>query len=233
MKKLDRVAAMQPCAVRSGGEETMSETKSPADCICHQGSVCTPGCERFHHVGCSSAFPAEPSVAVERYVKATQKRDIAVEFIDFISRSGAAPAYVWEQMRFGARLWCVELGGTDDLDDLESRMATTFEPVNSPDLKTCPQCQSEMEIQQVCEHCGHREVADSLRTEEQIISDYLDEVLARPPAPPCDGSCQGMCDEHGESDEGPQSPEDAPDSSMDFMTGHSKERSDIFKDKIK
>lgn len=26
-----------------------------ADCVCHQGSVCTDGCERFHHDGCNAA----------------------------------------------------------------------------------------------------------------------------------------------------------------------------------
>lgn len=53
-----------------------------------------------------------------------QKRDVAIEFINYISRSGAAPAYIWEQMRLGARLWCVELGGTDDLGDLKEQMET-------------------------------------------------------------------------------------------------------------
>lgn len=39
--------------------EAEQEGEQTASCVCHQGSVCTPGCERFHHVGCPTAFPAK------------------------------------------------------------------------------------------------------------------------------------------------------------------------------
>ena len=38
--------------------------------------------------------------------------------------------------------------------------------------------------------------ARAAKEEKRVISNYLDEVEARPPSPPCDGSCQGFCDDH-------------------------------------
>lgn len=44
-------------------------------------------------------------------------------------------------------------------------------------------------------------------SDRKTINDYLDEAERRPPPPPCDGSCQGLCDEHGETaSEGSESP---------------------------
>ena len=58
------------------------------------------------------------SLKTSEHVSAESKRDAALEFIDYLAKSGAGPDVMWEQMRLGARLWAAELGAKENLPEL-------------------------------------------------------------------------------------------------------------------
>lgn len=47
-------------------------------CICHEASVCTEGCSRFHHAGCSEVAHAKYIEAQAEVIKALLKAAKAV-----------------------------------------------------------------------------------------------------------------------------------------------------------
>lgn len=63
----------------------------------------------------------------ERAAKA--RRQAALEFIDYIAKSGAASEVTIEQFKLAARLWAYEQGAPDDLPALLAANARILETI--------------------------------------------------------------------------------------------------------
>jgi len=60
---------------------------------------------------------------------AEEKRSHALEFIDYIAKSGAVSDVMIEQFRLAARLWAYEQGASDDLLELLAANAAILDRI--------------------------------------------------------------------------------------------------------